>query len=911
VALTRGARLGPYEIAAQVGTGGMGEVYRATDTNLGRQVAIKVLPETLAQSADRLARFEREAKTLASLNHPNIAQIYGLERSPGTTALVMELVEGPTLADRIAQGPIPVEEALPIARQIADALEAAHEQGIIHRDLKPANVKVRSDGTVKVLDFGLAKAMEPAAGPSSSVSQSPTITTPAMTQAGMILGTAAYMSPEQARGKTVDKRADIWAFGCVLYEMLAGTRAFRGETVSETLAEVLKSEPPWTALPRETPAALRNIVRRCLDKDPRQRAHDIADVRLAMEGAFETAAAVEATAVAIPRLRVWQRPATAAVIAVSLIATAGLAVWALMRPAPAPPVELVRFAVSPPSRQSLVATNPNDPDVAISSDGTRIVYVAGDDGPDFAQHMYVRALDQLEARRLEGLENPRTPFLSPDGKWVGFFGEPNVLKKVTLNGGPAVTISKISGGPRGASWGPDDTIVFATNDPATGLFRVSAGGGEADVLTTPDAQKGELEHFWPEVLPGGKAVLFTILSKADATQHAQIALLDLQTGEQRVLVPGGSYPRYMPTGHIVYGVEGTLRAVAFDLGRLEVRSDPVPVLQRVVTKSSGAASFSVAQDGSLVYLARELQGGVERTLVWVDRKGREELLKAPPRAYTLPRISPDGTKVALGVRDQENDIWVWDLARATLTRLTFDRGVDTVPVWTPDGRRIAFSSTRGDATGSESNLYWQPADGTGAVERLRESAEPQWPLSFSRDGTRLLFGENGSTTGFDIGILPLEGERHATPLVQTTAQEDSAEVSPDGRWVAYQSNESGRNEIYVRPFPEVSGGRWQVSTGGGIQPLWGRDGRELFYLAGPGRLMATPIQPGAGATFAAGNPRVVFDGQYVSEGYDVSPNGQRFLMIKDVRRTAEGPPPSQLFVVQNWLEELKRLVPTR
>jgi serine/threonine-protein kinase len=908
LALPRGTRLGPYEVTAQIGVGGMGEVYRATDTNLGRQVAIKVLPKAFAQDADRLARFEREAKALASLNHTNIAQIYGLERSHGTTALVMELVEGPTLADRIAQGAIPIDEALPIAKQIAEALETAHEQGIIHRDLKPANIKVRRDGTVKVLDFGLAKALESSPG-ATDVSQSPTISSPAMTQMGVILGTAAYMSPEQAKGKAVDRRADIWAFGCVLYEMLAGTRAFRGETVSETLADVLRSEPPWAALPPETPVTLHNVLRRCLQKDPRQRVRDIGDVRLALSGAFETTAVVETTAVAVSPLRVWQRPAAAAVIAVSLIATAGLAVWALMRPAPAPPIQLVRFTVSPPSRQSLVATNENDPDVAISPDGTRIVYVAGDETGG-GQRLYVRVLDQLEARLVEGFEDPRTPFLSPDGRWVGVFGEPNVLKKVTVNGGPAVTICKINGGPRGASWGPDDTIVFATNDPATGLLRVSAGGGEAEVLTTPDVQKGE-EHYWPEVLPGGKAVLFTILSKA-GVQNAQIAVLNLQTGEQKVLVPGGSYPRYVPTGHIVYGVEGTLRAVVFDLGRLEVRSDPVPVLQRVTTKPSGAASFGVAQDGSLVYLPRDIQGGVERTLVWVDRKGREESLKAPPRAYTSPRISPDGTKVALEIRDQENDIWVWDLARATLTRLTFDAGLDISPVWTPDGRRIAFSSTRGAATGG-SNLHWQPADGTGAVERLRESAEPntQFPTSFSPDGTRLLFVEIGSTTGLDIGILPMEGERRATPLVQTPAQEGSAEVSPDGRWVAYESNGSGRNEIYVRPFPEVNGGRWQVSTGGGFDPLWRHDGRELFYLVGPGRMMGTPIQAGAGATFAAGNPRVVFDGEYVEQGYDVSPDGQRFLMIKDARPTGEGPPPSQLIVVQHWLEELKRLVPTR
>jgi serine/threonine-protein kinase len=905
LALTPGTRLGPYEVTAQIGVGGMGEVYRATDTNLGRQVAIKVLPKAFAQDADRLARFEREAKTLASLNHTNVAQIYGLERSHDTTALVMELVEGPTLADRIAQGAIPLDEALPIAKQIAEALEAAHEHGIIHRDLKPANIKVRRDGTVKVLDFGLAKALDSSPGV-TDVSQSPTITSPAMTHMGVILGTAAYMSPEQAKGRAVDKRSDIWAFGCVLYEMLTGKRAFGGETVSETLADVLKSDPSWATLPSEIPSTLRNVLRRCLEKDPRQRVHDIADVRLALEGAFETAPA-ETTAVAVPRLRVWQRPAVAAVIAVSLIATAGLAVWALMRPAASRPVWLT---VALPAGQTLSFTATDfDPGLAISADGTRIVFTNGGSPPQ----LYVRGLDQLESQPLKGLGWPVAPFMSPDGNWVGFF-DGAILKKVTVRGGPAVTICDVGGaggpgnaGSRGASWGPDDTIVFATSDPAKGLLRVSAGGGEAEVLTTPDAKKGELDHYWPEVLPGGRAVLFTIVPTTGGIANARIAVLNLRTGEQKVLVPGGSYPRYVPTGHIVYGVAGTLRALAFDLDRLEVRSDPVPVLQRVVTNATGAASYSVAQDGSLVYFAGEVQD-VANTLVWVNRQGREEPIDAPPRTYNYPRISPDGTKVALDIRDQDNDIWIWDVTRETLTRLTFDLGSDRFPVWTPDGRRIAFTSMRAGA----SNLFWQAADGTGPVERLTESANEQNPTSFSPAGTRLVFYEVTSSSARDIVVLPLEGERRASPLVQTTFNERDAEVSPDGRWVAYGSNESGQSEVYVRPFPDVDGGHWQVSTGGGTRPLWARSGRELFYLVEPGRMMSVSIPPGP--TFAAGKPQVMFEGRYYTGGgrsYDVSPDGRRFLMIKEARPTGEVPPPAQLIVVQNWTEELKRLVPTK
>jgi serine/threonine-protein kinase len=495
--------------------------------------------------------------------------------------------------------------------------------------------------------------------------------------------------------------------------------------------------------------------------------------------------------------------------------------------------------------------------------------------------------------------------MSPDGNWVGFFDfASSTLKKVSVNGGPAVTLGPVvgaagaiaGGSSRGASWGPDDTIVFATND-LTGLLRVSAGGGKAEVLTTPNAQKGEADHWWPEILPGGEAVLFTILPTTGGIENAQIAVLNLRTGEQKVLVPGGSYPRYVPTGHIVYRVAGTLRAVAFDIRRLEVRSDPVPVLQRVVTKGSGAASFSVAQDGSLVYLAGDAQGDAGHTLVWVDRQGREEPLKTPPRAYSYPRISPDGPKVALDIRDQESDIWIWDVARATLMRLTFDPGMDRFPVWTPDGRRIAFSSMRAGA----SNLFWQAADGTGPVERLTESANEQNPTSFSPAGTPLVFYEVASTTARDIAVLSLEGERRATPLVQTPFEERDAVVSPDGHWVAYGSNESGQFEVYVRPFPEVDRGRWQVSTGGGMWPLWPRSGRELFYLVLPGRMMAVPIQ--SGPTFAAGNPQVVFEGRYFTGGgrsYDVSPDGRRFLMIKDASATSDTSTPPQLIIVQNW-----------
>ncbi|MBI3049747.1 MAG: serine/threonine-protein kinase [Acidobacteria bacterium] len=921
MSLNPGTRLGVYEVVAAIGQGGMGEVYRARDTKLDRDVAIKILPEAFAHDPERVARFQREAKTLAALNHPNIGGIYGLEEytsvvsgfSRTGAALVLELVEGPTLADRIARGPIPLNEALAIARQIAEALEAAHEHGIIHRDLKPANIKVREDGTAKVLDFGLAKALGPAeaghqvpqGGGDRGVRLQPDLTaSPTLsmrtTQAGVVLGTAAYMSPEQAKGKLADKRSDVWAFGCVVYEMLTGRRAFEGDDVTDVLVSVLGKEPDWRALPDNTPPAIRRLVRRCLEKDRKERLPDIGVARLEIKEAATIPRTEAVAPLPVRRVRVWQRPAAAASIGVSIAAATGLAVWGLIRPAPA---ALVRLTVTPPAGQVVGTAADSDHDLTISADGTRVLYI-GSGGTGSAQQLYVRALDQLEAQPLQGLGTPRAPFLSPEDNWIGFF-DGSELKKVTVNGGPAVTIRDLGAIPRGASWSADDTIVFATDASGTGLFRISAAGGEPEVLTRPDARNGELDHVWPEVLPGGEAVLFTIVPTAGGIENAQIAVLDLRTREQKVLVAGGSHSHYVPTGHIVYGVAGTLRAVAFDVDALEVRSDPVSVVQRVVTTSRGAANFGVAQNGTLVYMAGEMQR-TAHTLVWVDRQEREELIKAPPRAYRYPRLSPDGTKVAVSIRDQENDIWIWDLTRETLTRLTFDPGWDRMPVWTPDGRRVAFSSQRAGGD----NLFWQAADGTGPVERLTESPNAQFPTSFLPDGTRLVFREGMANGASDIGVLTLEGERRTTPLMQTASAEWNPDISPNGRWIGYQSNDSGRDEIYVRPFPNVDAGRWQVSTGGGTRPLWARNGRELFYLVGQGRVMAVPIQPGP--TFVFGNPQVIVDGPYLApepgRTYDVSPDGKRFLMIKE-SGVDQGSAPREIVVVLNWTEELKRLVP--
>ena len=642
--LNAGDRLGSYSVTAKIGAGGMGEVYRARDTTLDRDVALKVLPEAFTSDPDRLARFEREAKLLASLNHPNIGSIYGLEEDEagGTRALVLELIEGPTLADVIGQGPMAIEDALPIARQIAEALEAAHERGIIHRDLKPANIKVKPDGSVKVLDFGLAKAFQSDAN-EPSASLSPTISLTAVaTQMGMVMGTAAYMSPEQARGKAVDKHADIWAFGVVLYEMLAGTRPFQGEDVSLTLASVMKSDVDVKTLPLDVPAAVRTVLRRCLEKDPSQRIRDVGDVRLAMAGAFETTVAAQSdTRVATP-LHFWQRSVPAVGILVTALLIMGLGVWGLTRPA-AVPAEVVRFVIPPPDAAPFDFAGLYK-DLAISADGTQVIYQARDRGGGL--QLTLRPIDELGGASLRGAEGGVAPFFSPGGEWVGFLsdGGGTTLQKVSIFGGPPVTLTEFNGIITDASWGTDDQIIFGALNG--GLFRVPGGGGEPDVLTSPDADEGERSHQDPSVIPGRQAVLFAML--VDGSAERQLAVLARDTGEVTRLGLAGAQPQYASTGHLVYAVgDGSVRAAPFDVDRLEVTGNPVPILEDVVVNSaSGAANFSIAANGRLVYASGAGSGGA-RSLVWVDREGREELLAAEPGSYTTPRVSPDGTRVAV------------------------------------------------------------------------------------------------------------------------------------------------------------------------------------------------------------------------------------------------------------------------
>jgi tRNA A-37 threonylcarbamoyl transferase component Bud32 len=908
--LTAGARLGGYEIVALLGAGGMGEVYRARDPKLNREVAIKVLLASVMNDPERLARFGREAQLLAALNHPNIAHIHGLEESNGVRALVMELVEGPTLADRITQGAIPLDEALPIAKQIAEALEAAHEQGIIHRDLKPANIKVRADGTIKVLDFGLAKALDPAGASGTNASISPTLSIHA-TQAGVILGTAAYMAPEQARGKVVDRRADIWAFGCVLFEMLTGTRAFKADDVTDTIVAVVSKEPDWQGLPTAA-SGVRPLLARCLRKDPKQRLQAIGDARIRLEelisGVSDDVAATRAPAATSSR-----RVATVAIaaLAVGAVVATGLT-WVVTRPEPHAPLLTSRFEIVPPPAQSL-AIQGADRDIAISPDGRYIVYRAG---AGLAQ-LVVRAIDRLDARPLAGVVNARTPFFSPDSQWIAFM-EGTSLKRVSIAGGSAITICQCQAS-RGASWGEDNSIVFA--DVTGGLLRVSAGGGEPTALTTPDVAKGEKNHGYPSVLPGSRGVLFTVGMGLNPEQP-QVTVLDLTTGERKTLIRGGSQAEYLQSGHLVYAAAGTLRVVRFDVKRFEVLSDPVPVVDDVWMASGGAAGYAVSRLGTLVYVpAKGAQ--MPRSLVWVDRAGQETPIRTPVRTYSEPRLSPDGTRVALTIRDQDIDLWIWDFVRETLTRLTSDPGADQRPVWTPDGNRILFASQRAGAF----NIFAQAADGSATAEQLTSGADSeQYPAFVARDGTGIVGIQNSSKTSLDIVRFRLtyptsrpvpaqSSPSTVEPLIQTTFSETNAEISPDGRYLAYQSNESGRGtEIYVRPFPRVNDGRWQASTRGGTRPLWARNGRELFYLDPANTLTAVAVQT-SGATFAVGIPTKVFDTTYAaplnnSRTYDVSPDGQRFLMIKENAGEDRNPTRAGMVVVLNMFEELKAKPPT-
>jgi serine/threonine-protein kinase len=856
----------------------MGEVYKARDTKLDRDVALKILPDAFVNDPERLARFQREAKVLASLNHPNIAAIYGLEDEGDSPALVLEYVEGPTLQDRISQGPIPLDEALPIARQIAEALEAAHEQGIIHRDLKPANVKVKDDGTVKVLDFGLAKALEPDLS-DVDAANSPTVTA-AGTRDGVILGTAAYMSPEQARGRPLDKRTDVWSFGCVLYEMLTGRVAFAGQTVSDVLAAVLTREPDWSVLPESMPFLVTRLVRRCVEKTRRDRMPDIAVARIEIDEALKTPTPLAESAGVIPATssRGWLPWSIAGVFA----AIAALAVTSVfLGPGQVDtPRPIRRFEIQPRSTTG---------EFSVAPDGTRLLYRS-------SSEWMIRRFDELEARPLPGAEGGRDGFFSPDGEWVGF-RVAGQLKKVSADGGAPVTLADLPGGVTGYSWGADGFIY--SGGFMRGLRRVADTGGEPEALTTPDTENGELDWHSPWALPGGEAVLFTL---HDQNRGFRIEVLSLVTGERKILEEDAFQPQYVPTGHIVYGREYALWAMPFDLARLEVTGPSVRILENVNNVPiSGRASFSVGADGTLAYTpAPSLEA---RTLVWVDRDGSAEPLPAEPRAYSDPRLSPDGDRLAVAIRDGESqDIWVYELSADTWRRVTFE-GRNLSPVWTSDGTRILFASDRA----GKSDIYWKPADGGGTAELLLASGLWTMPTSWSPEEDLLALTEEQATETGRISTLavseggsqqPIGGDRFAF----------YARFSPDGRFIAYVRP----FEVHVRPFPEVDEGQWQISTNGGMHPVWGRQGRELFYRQG-NAVIAVPVT--TAPAFDFGPPRELFRREIASSLYlgttrpgpfDVAPDG-RFLVVAPGADELTAQP---IRVVFNWFEELKARVPT-
>ena len=890
--LARGTQFGTYEVLELLGTGGVGDVYRAHDSRLSRDVAVKVLSDRFKLDAKRLRRFEHEARVLASLSHPNIATLHAIEPLGETHALILELVDGETLAERIAAGPLPLADALAIARQLVAALEAAHEQGIVHRDLKPANVKLRPDGTVKVLDFGLAQVS--ASTLSGADPNAITLTAIDLDLAGTLIGTPAYMSPEQARDLGVDKRTDIWAFACVLYEMLTGRAAFGGEHVSDVVARVIEREPDLAALPEDVTPAIRQLLRRCFHKDPRSRLRDIGDARLDLD---ESNASIDAANAESAR-RAWRWRARVAALAIGLV-IAFIGVYVAVRPRIQPPPQVsatphvVRFSIPVPAFFS----SPAGRSLAISSDGERIA-IATDRG------LVVRARDQLETSGLAGLSTPGAgaPFFSPDGQWVAFT-DGTLLKKVPSTGGPVVQIAD-SGPATIASWG-DGGIVFGAMN---GLFYLASEGGVPREL--PAALGPNEQAAFPQLLPGGKAVLFTVLPTRTGTpgflanaNGTRIDVLNLASGARHTVVSGGSRAQYLPTGHLVYVANGTLYAAAFDAQRLELRGAAVAVLKGV-----NVAEFAASNEGTLVYFSRVAHP--PRTLVWVDRQGREQALDAPVRQYNYPRLSPDGTRVALDVGGpSDRDIWIWDLKRKTFERFTLDPAANPIVAWSRDGRRLAFCSDRSGV----SNMFWRAADGSGEAEPLLKGDRLQMPLSFAPDG-RLLFSADIAGRGRDIHALSLDGSHRVEHIVYSEANDLTANVSPDGRWIVYDSDESGQFEVYVRPYPlAYSGSRWQISANGGRQPLWSYDGREIFYRDFDGDMHASSVK--LNPTFEPGPvARLFANAGYAGSGaigsdrtYDVSHDGRRFLMIKiESGPTATTP---AIVVVLNWFEELKRAVP--
>ena len=899
--LGEGTRLGPYEIVAPLGAGGMGEVYEARDTRLDRTVAVKILPDHVANDPELSARFEREARAVAALNHPHICTLYDIGTSiplvPGTDAgttladagagqptryLVLEYLDGETLAARLARGPLPLDQAVHCGIEIADALDKAHRTGIVHRDLKPGNIMMTESGT-KLLDFGLAKLR-----PRSDVGDvAPTVRVAESSEGprtarGVIVGTLQYMAPEQVEGREIDARTDVFALGATLYEMTTGQRPFAGESQASLSGAILHVEPPSiSSLRARVPPPLEHVVNQCLAKDPDRRWQSASDIGLELEWIATRRADATATTVADER-PLWRRalPATAAALGAAV--AIGLAVWFGTRPAPRTPT---RFAITLPSNVLISEVN-------VSADGTRLLY-------NLDNQLRVRALDRLDPRPIAGTEGALATFLSPDGDWAAFCTS-GALKKISLRGGAApVTLADV--GCSKGDWVTDGRIVFATAEPG-GLFQISSDGGAALPVTA--LEEGEFDHQLPQVLPGGDAVMFGVLPTGASWDEARVVIQSLDTGDRTLVVEGGSTARYLPSGHLVYGRRGTLLAAPFDLDAREMTGPPVPVVDEVM-QAGGYLAWSVAEDGSLAYVTNA-GDPLAVTLVQVDRSGAEAPWLAPPRRYLMPRLSPNTGRLAVEFGDTAfSDIWVYEAERDTFTRLTSDPARDAAAVWTPDGRRVVFRSER-DGGG----LFWRAADGADQTTPLMQSNAV--PFAFTPDGADLLYVFYNADTGADLGVFNI-ADRAARPLLRTPFNEANPAVSPDGRWFAYQTNEAGDEQVFVRDLRDVGAGRWRVSANGGTWPVWSADGRELFYV-GPGGMMAVSIE--TDPSVEVGTPELLFDTTPYVVGaggggrrFDLIPDEDAFLMLKPAAdRNPDAPPPA-IVVVLDWLEELGRRVP--
>jgi serine/threonine-protein kinase len=894
-----GQRFKHYQIESMLGAGGMGEVYQAKDTRLGRTVALKFLPQAFARDTDRVSRFEREAKVLASLNHPNIAALYGMEETDGQHFLVMELVGGATLAEKLQRGAVPIAEALRFALQIAEALEAAHEKGIVHRDLKPANVKVTPEGKLKVLDFGLAKAMEPSSSigvQAENLSNSPTLSM-ATTRAGIILGTASYMSPEQANGLQADARSDIFSFGSVLYELLTGRQPFHGKTMSEILAAVLVRDPDWSGLPPNLNPRISELVRRCLDKEPRRRWQAAGDLRVELERLIADPAGLEVLPRSSgPRKPFWWRaiPVLASAAAAAIIAS--VIAWNLT-PRPSTAV-VTRFPLVLPEDQVLNQFRVN---IAISPDSTKLVYATRD-------QLYLRQMSEMEARPIPGSSGAGTPlFFSPDGKWIGFWSfTENALKKIPLAGGGSITITKCSQ-PMGVSW-TGDQIVWS--EEGKGILRIT-GNGEPEVLVGPKA--GEWPQS-PQILDGGKAVLFSLADAPTAAgwDAAQIVVQPLPKGDRKVVFRGGRDARYLPSGHLIYSVAGNVFAIPFDLKKMETRGGAVPVIQgvmRPLAHGSGAANLSVSSNGTLVYVPSDSAVVSRNVLALVDQSGKSEILPFPPESYSLPRISPDGKQIAVqrdGTGGNETDIWIYDLSGGRAPRNLTLNGLSSIPVWVPGApQRVIFRSN--DA------LFWQLADGTKLAEPLTK-AEPGFthiPESVDPLGHVLAFTAARGTTG-GISLLGLDGERKINTFVEEPQFiQLHAAFSPDGQWLAYMSTESSpQSQVFVQPYPKT--GAKYLITGNGMVPIWSHDGKQLFYVDSNARLFAVDIQ--TSPAFSVGTPTALPIARALHpnpglRNYDITHDGKSFLVVLPAQNDGGKGAAAQINVVVNWFEELKQRAP--